>query len=234
MASASIPAVLPPVSWEGRVLMDGGVANNTPTSHAIDLGAQQIYVLPTGHACALEQPPRGALTMALNALSILTHQRLSRDIEKHAHDADLIVLPPPCPLEIPPTDFTHEEILIGRGYADACQFLDAGGADRPPIRMRVHHHNPRARRKLDARRLSSMSKRRPAINENPTADAVMAWRTERLRTAGLPDDLAPRALRIACDRSYDLHALLELVDRGCPAGLAVRILAPIDEQRTPC
>jgi hypothetical protein len=76
-----------------------------------------------------------------------------------------------------------------------------------------------------------MSKRRPAINENPTADAVMAWRTERLRTAGLPDDLAPR---IACDRSYDLHALLELVDRGCLAGLAVRILAPIDEQRTPC
>jgi NTE family protein len=67
-------------------------------------------VLATGHACALEQPPCGALTMALNALSILTHQRLIHDIEKHAPDANLIVLPPPCPLDIPPTDFAHAEV----------------------------------------------------------------------------------------------------------------------------
>jgi NTE family protein len=32
LASAAIPAVLPPVRWEGRELMDGGVANNTPIS----------------------------------------------------------------------------------------------------------------------------------------------------------------------------------------------------------
>jgi NTE family protein len=68
MASASIPGVLAPLRWEDRALMDGGVANNTPISHAVELGAQQIYVLPTGHACALEQPPRAALTMAVNAL----------------------------------------------------------------------------------------------------------------------------------------------------------------------
>jgi predicted acylesterase/phospholipase RssA len=40
MASASIPAVLAPVSWAGRMLMDGGVANNTPISHAVDLQAR--------------------------------------------------------------------------------------------------------------------------------------------------------------------------------------------------
>jgi predicted acylesterase/phospholipase RssA len=42
------------------MLMDGGVANNRPISHAVDLQAEQIYILPTGHACALEQPPLGA------------------------------------------------------------------------------------------------------------------------------------------------------------------------------
>jgi len=42
MASAAIPAVLPPVFWEGRTLMDGGVANNTPISHAVALGARVI------------------------------------------------------------------------------------------------------------------------------------------------------------------------------------------------
>src|SRR4051794_2273553 len=42
LASAAIPGVLEPVAWGDRVLMDGGVANNTPISHAIELGARRI------------------------------------------------------------------------------------------------------------------------------------------------------------------------------------------------
>jgi len=140
MASAAIPAVLPPVRWEDRELMDGGVANNTPISHAVELGAGEIYVLPTGHACALEEPPRGALAMGLHALSLLMHRRLIDDIETHKHRAKLIVLPPPCPLAIQPIDFAHADALIQRAYADARAFLDEGGAQRPPIRMRMHRH----------------------------------------------------------------------------------------------
>jgi NTE family protein len=37
--------------------VEGGVAENTPISHAIALAASEIYVLPTGHAYALERPP---------------------------------------------------------------------------------------------------------------------------------------------------------------------------------
>jgi NTE family protein len=150
MASASIPAVLPPVSWGDRELMDGGVANNTPISHAVELGAEEIYILPTGHACALEEPPHGALAMALHALSLLTHRRLIDDVEKHRDDANLVVLPPPCPLAIQPVDFDHAETLIRRGHADACEFLDGGGAERPPIRMRMHRHDGPARKKRTA------------------------------------------------------------------------------------
>lgn len=89
--------------------------------------------------------------MALNTLSLRTQQRLINDIEKHGHDGRLIVLPPRCPLAIAPTDFDHAELLIPRGYADACEFLDAGGADRPPSRMRVHRHDAPARRTLGSR-----------------------------------------------------------------------------------
>ena len=145
MASASIPAVLPSVSWEDRELMDGGVANNTPISHAVELGAQEIYVLPAGHACALEEPPRSALAMALHALTLLTHRRLIDDIEKHRDEAKLVVLPPPCPLAIAPIDFEHADALIERGHADAGDFLDSGGEERPPIRMRMHRHDARPR-----------------------------------------------------------------------------------------
>jgi NTE family protein len=141
LASAAIPAVLPSVAWEDRLLMDGAVANNTPISHAIRLGARVIYVLPAGHACALERPPRSPLGMALHALSLLMHSRLIADIELYGRgSAKLIVLPPPCPLAVTPIDFGHAAELIQRSLEDAREFLDDGGAERPPIRMRMHRH----------------------------------------------------------------------------------------------
>src|SRR5215212_4617251 len=144
MASAAIPAVFPPVAWDGRELMDGGVANNTPISHAVALGARQIYVLATGHACQLPQPPRGALEMALHALSLLTHRRLVEDIERHRGDAQLIVLPPPCPLDIQPIDFAHADELIDLAVGDARAFLAAGDdrpvRNRPPAALTQHDH----------------------------------------------------------------------------------------------
>lgn len=54
---------------------------------------------------------------------------------------------------------------------------------------------------------------------------IIAWRRARLREAGCR---GPLAEQLARDARYDLHALLELVDRGCPAELAVRIVAPLD------
>jgi hypothetical protein len=62
-------------------------------------------------------------------------------------------------------------------------------------------------------------------------DGVLAWRIERLREAGFSDPLADSLAR---DTRYDLHGLLELVDRGCPAELAARILAPLDSERRLC
>jgi hypothetical protein len=55
-------------------------------------------------------------------------------------------------------------------------------------------------------------------------DPVVAWRIERLRDAGFSARLAGT---LAHDARYDVHALLELTDRGCPAELAARILAPL-------
>ena len=121
--------------------MDGGVSNNTPISHAVELGAERIYVLPTGHACSLDEPPRGALAMALHAISLLTHRRLIDDIERHRGDAQLIVMPPPCPLDIQPIDFAHARELIEVALLDARDFLDGGGETREPIRMRMHRHS---------------------------------------------------------------------------------------------
>jgi hypothetical protein len=56
---------------------------------------------------------------------------------------------------------------------------------------------------------------------------VLAWRRRRLLDAGFGIDLAAA---LAADRRMDLHALLSLVERGCPPALAARILAPADDE----
>lgn len=38
------------------------------------------------------------------------------------------------------------------------------------------------------------------------------------------------ARRLAADHAIDLHALIELVEGGCPPALAARILAPLDRE----
>jgi hypothetical protein len=64
-----------------------------------------------------------------------------------------------------------------------------------------------------------------------TTEDVVSWRARRLELAGFEPDLAVRLSR-RC--SYDLHALIELVERGCPPELAARILAPLEDEEKPC
>ena len=56
-----------------------------------------------------------------------------------------------------------------------------------------------------------------------TEESYVDWRADCLRKAGFERESAEALAR---DTGFDLHALLELVDRGCPPELAVRILAP--------
>jgi hypothetical protein len=54
---------------------------------------------------------------------------------------------------------------------------------------------------------------------------VLAWRRRQLIEAGFSVSLAAR---LAGDARYDLHALIELTERGCAPELALRILAPLE------
>jgi hypothetical protein len=75
-----------------------------------------------------------------------------------------------------------------------------------------------------------MRKRRSNLLESAPVD-VRDWRRARLERAGFGRALSRTLAR---DRRTDVHALLELVDRGCPPPLAARILAPLDDsERVP-
>ena len=51
-----------------------GLLPDDPTA-VLPEGAQLVAVLPTGYACSLNGPPRGALSMALQALTLLLQER---------------------------------------------------------------------------------------------------------------------------------------------------------------
>ncbi len=54
-------------------------------------------------------------------------------------------------------------------------------------------------------------------------EELALWRETLLMHAGFAPELASQ---LGCDPDYDLHELLNLVDRSCPPHLAARILAP--------
>ena len=64
------------------------------------------------------------------------------------------------------------------------------------------------------------------LKEERDRQEILVWRRRRLLESGFPRSLAAQ---LAGDARYDLHALIELTERGCPPHLAVRIVAPLEE-----
>jgi NTE family protein len=143
LASAAVPGVFPPVAIDGHQLVDGGVADNTPLSHARALGATTVYVLPAGYACALDHAPTSALGVALQSLSILIGRGLAFDIERYDGSYELRVVPPLCPLNITPTDFSCAGELIERAYQSTVDWLKSPSCADPFAQLhglRPHLH----------------------------------------------------------------------------------------------
>jgi NTE family protein len=176
MASAAIPGVFPPVSVDGDLLIDGGVCDNTPISHAIELGAEEIYVLPTGFSCDLDEPPRAALNMLLHAMGLMLAQRLYVEIELYRAKARIVVLPPPCPQHVQPIDFSHAGEMIDRARAESRTFLDGLDADASPEartmpakRLQPHADRTREPSGAQSRSVVSKSRKRPATRKSRSA-----------------------------------------------------------------
>lgn len=139
-ASAAIPAVLPPVKVNGRDLMDGGVVNNTPLSHAVALGADLVYVLPTGYACGLRASPRGAMAMALHAITLAINLRLAADVARFEGRIDLRVIPPLCPVHVSPIDFSQASALIDRAHSETRTWLARPPTTDQTVLLEAHRH----------------------------------------------------------------------------------------------
>ena len=124
LASISLPGVFPPVAIDHHLLVDGGIANNTPISAAIEAGATEVWVLNTGYSCGLATPPRTALSMALHSVGLLVQQRLLIETATTDFPVPVHLIPAPCPITVGPTDFSHSADLIERARQGTVQWFE--------------------------------------------------------------------------------------------------------------
>src|SRR6266700_1602010 len=110
--------------------MDGGVANHTPITVALELGATRIFVLPVGYPW-LNREPANALGMALHALARIVEQKLEADVAASQDLADIHVMPTPDVADVSPADFSHTAELIDWGYRSARRQLAGANGHRP-------------------------------------------------------------------------------------------------------
>jgi NTE family protein len=142
VASTAIPGAFAPIHYKDCYLADGAISSNTPIRVAVSKGAKRLIILPTGHACANQAPPVGAVANALHALTLLISRQLVIELESIAPGIEYFVVPPLCPLVGSPYDFSRTSDHIDRAIQTTDAWLAQSDLERSgiPDEMRPHSH----------------------------------------------------------------------------------------------
>lgn len=113
-ASCGVPGVFTPYRRNGRLLVDGVVANNLPVNIAQDLGADYVIavdLLPmnAGQEMERQAEPRNLAEVAMTALFMLAR---ATQIEQAL--ADVVISPAVAHINL--ADLTASEALLDAGY----------------------------------------------------------------------------------------------------------------------
>jgi NTE family protein len=142
VASTAIPGAFSPIHYKDYYLADGAVSSNTPVRIAVKKGAKRLIILPTGHACANQAPPVGAVANALHALTLLISRQMVDELENLGPDIEYYVVPPLCPLVGSPYDFSRTAEHISRAIDTTDAWLADKGLQQSeiPHELRPHDH----------------------------------------------------------------------------------------------
>jgi NTE family protein len=142
VASTAIPGAFSPIHYKDFYLADGAISSNTPIRIAVKQGARRLIILPTGHACAAQAPPVGAVANALHALTLLIARQLVSELESLDPAIEYYVVPPLCPLVGSPYDFSRTADHIERAIQSTDAWLALSGIEQRgiPDELRPHGH----------------------------------------------------------------------------------------------
>jgi NTE family protein len=123
LASTAVPGLLPAVEVDGEHHLDGGLVDSIPVGRAIELGAQQVFVLQVGRIEQPLTPPRRPWEVGLVAFEIARRHRFVEAMERVPTDVDVHVLPTGAGEAMrftDPSQFRYRDVSkVGERIADA-------------------------------------------------------------------------------------------------------------------
>ena len=118
-ASASIPAIFAPVDYGGRLLVDGGVADNLPSSVVRNMGAKTVIAVDLNPDAAERRTPSNLADIMYKTFAILMWNTSSQGRE----EADILIRPEISDFSF--HDFDQADELFRLGEEAAAKALGA-------------------------------------------------------------------------------------------------------------
>jgi NTE family protein len=134
LASTALPGVFPIVHHDGRRLVDGGVVDNVPLSHALAGPVDRVFVLnvSSGMNDRIERSP---LDVVMTSFTHARSQRFELELRFVPPEIEVVVLPrPPDPRDL--FDFSGAHELIDAAYELANDALDRAAVPIPTSEQR--------------------------------------------------------------------------------------------------
>ncbi len=124
LASAALPALLPPVDIGGEMFIDGGVIDNVPLGRAVAEGAERIFVLLCGPLHYKPHPYRRPVEAVLTAFFIAIHAKFARELADLPSGVEVVVFTVDSEPVSRYDDFSGTDALLAAGRASAETILD--------------------------------------------------------------------------------------------------------------
>lgn len=125
LATTSLPGIFPPVVIGDRTLVDGGISADVPVIQAEELGATEIWVLPTSGQERYSSLPRGAFEVLLRSIGLVLGHVTREHLAKLDESTVIHVLPAPTVGDSSILDFRHTDELIAQGRSLAAAYVGA-------------------------------------------------------------------------------------------------------------
>lgn len=129
IASMSLPGIFPPIEIDGRLHIDGGVANNAPLDKAAELGARSLYLVECACADHCPRPLRGWADILMRSFSIALDGKYRTDLAHFDGSLTIHTVRPQLSDEVDLLDFRHSAELIEAAYRqtrDRFEWLRSG------------------------------------------------------------------------------------------------------------
>ncbi len=122
-ASAAIPGVFPPVRLNGRLLVDGGIVNDTPIDRAVLHGATHIYMLLCGTPFARLPDPQRPLEALVRSVTHTKTAHFRHQVHHVPKGISITVLDCPEAAGVEALDFSKKNLLLSAGHDRAIKIL---------------------------------------------------------------------------------------------------------------